>query len=551
MSGSLRHTKTTAPVVTAPKQSPLANEKPDIEHADVTDDPRKWSTARKTAILVTISGAAIIVGLGGNLYNPAIAQIESDLHASSGGISWSISLFILVQGCFPLVWSAISEIYGRKVVYIASFAFGIVGCIIAANAKTIGVLIGMRVIQAAGSSSVLSMGAATLSDLYDPQVRGTMMGIFYSAPLLGPALGPIIGGALTQAFNWRATFWFIAAFSGLCLLAFVFFSDTFRRERSLTYQTVLRRRLQERARHEVSNTSGRSSMSHDTMVSADHETRKDKMYPETSDGVPPVQKPAGATAEDLEAQKMPNINAGSSKVVEELKEIRLSFKDINPIRPIFLVLSRRNNLAILFSSGLLFAFSYSLAYTCSRTLSLKYEYDALTIGLVLLSFGIGSVLGSVLGGRWSDGVLAYLKSKNGGVSHPEMRLESTFIWMLFLPLSSAAYGWVAEKHVHVAAICVFLFLSGFFSIAIYASTLAYIVDANIGRSSPAVATNSTFRGLSAFVATEIAVPLQLAMGDGGLYTLWAGIIVISELLLLLVWWKGRSWREQAEKKESQ
>lgn len=86
--------------------------------------------------------------------------------------------------------------------YIASFAFGIVGCIIAANAKTIGVLIGMRVIQAAGcahssfskmpaaettdlseiysSSSVLSMGAATLSDLYDPQVRGTMMGIFYS-----------------------------------------------------------------------------------------------------------------------------------------------------------------------------------------------------------------------------------------------------------------------------------------------------------------------------------------------------------------------------------
>lgn len=295
--------------------------------------------------------------------------------------------------------------------------------------------------------------------LFAPCVS-THIAIFLSAPLLGPALGPIIGGALTQAFNWRATFWFIAAFSGLCLLAFVFFSDTFRRERSLTYQTVLRRRLQERARHEVSNTSGRSSMSHDTVVSADHETRKeDKMDSETSDGVPPVQKPAGATEEDLEAQKMPNINAGPSKVVEELKEIRLSFKDINPIRPIFLVLSRRNNLAILFSSGLywyllLISYIYSFQTLCDRVtfciqlfLSvhmfpnsltevwvrcadhrscppfLRHWWETLFLFLNLCSCSAGSVLGSVLGGRWSDGVLAYLKSKNGGVSHPEVRSD--------------------------------------------------------------------------------------------------------------------------------
>lgn len=44
-----------------------------------------------------------------------------------------------------------------------------------------------------------------------------------------------------------------------------------------------------------------------------------------------------------------------------------------------------------------------------------------------------------------------------------MRLESAFIWMVFLPISSAAFGWVSEKHVHVAAVCVFLFLAGFFS----------------------------------------------------------------------------------------
>lgn len=85
---------------------------------------------------------------------------------------------------------------------------------------------------------------------------------------------------------------------------------------------------------------------------------------------------------------------------------------------------------------------------------------------------------------------------------------------------------------------------------IYASTLAYIVDANTGRSSSAVATNSLFRGLFGFVAAEVAAPLQNAIGDGGLYTLWAGLLIISELLVVLVLIKGRKWRESAIAKES-
>lgn len=49
-----------------------------------------------------------------------------------------------------------------------------------------------------------------------------------SAPLLGPSLGPILGGVLTQMFNWRATFWFLAIFVGVCFLLFVPFKDTYR-----------------------------------------------------------------------------------------------------------------------------------------------------------------------------------------------------------------------------------------------------------------------------------------------------------------------------------
>lgn len=76
------------------------------------------------------------------------------------------------------------------------------------------------------------------------------------------------------------------------------------------------------------------------------------------------------------------------------------------------------------------------------------------------------------------------------------------------------------------------------------STLAYLVDANPGRSSSAVATNSSFRGTLAFVSTMVAVPLEDAVGDGWLYTGFAGLVIVMELLIVLVLRKGVSWREQ-------
>ena len=120
-----------------------------------------------------------------------------------------------------------------------------------------------------------------------------------------------------------------------------------------------------------------------------------------------------------------------------------------------------------------------------------------------------------------------------------MRLQSTLYFMPFLPLSVIAYGWVCQQHVHVSAICVMLFLAGLFSMfvssvkwnpvahahprfsrSIYTSTLAYIVDANTGRSSSAVAANSAFRGLTAFIATEVAAPLQVRERSSVLRGLW-------------------------------
>lgn len=488
----------------------------DIEHVPVNDDPRQWSHARKTTTLCIVSLATMVSTLASNIQNPSNSLIEEALHVTSSQISWTLATFQIIQGNFPLLWSAASEIKGRKPVYLVSSALFVVGSAVLALSKTIEVMIVMRALQAAGSSAAISISAATLADIYETHERGTMMGVFFAAPLLGPALGPILGGSLSQAFNWRASFYFLLICGAVVFLSFlILFKDTYRRERSLTYRSALQRLAPKK-----------------TVKSSNESTTAGQ-----DSGIP-----INDTEKQLQPRHVQDATSG-------LEDFRLSIQDINPFPPYFRILSRKNNVFILAANGLVFGFSYCLSYTCARTLANGYGYNAFNTGFVLLCLGVGSIAGSVIDGRWSDRVLANMKAANGGKCYAEMRLESSKLAMLWLPPSVIGYAWACEKHVNVAVICIMLVLIGFTSIWMYSSTLSYLVDANPGRSCTAVATNSSFRGSLAFVSVMTAVPLQDALGDGGLYTAWAGILVVMELLVMLVLYKGESWRRESEERE--
>jgi MFS family permease len=154
-----------------------------------------------------------------------------------------------------------------------------------------------------------------------------MMGIYYAAPLLGPSLGPLFGGVLTQIWNWRATFYFLTIIGGVVLISLFMFRDTFRRERSLTYQSAkrhaIRRAEEKRAKRE-----------------------------RNSDDA--VEKGGQPTSVDPET-------------------VKVTLIDLNPFKPIWSVLTRKNNLSILFPSGksvlannlFFFDFTYSRLALCS------------------------------------------------------------------------------------------------------------------------------------------------------------------------------------------
>lgn len=83
-------------------------------------------------------------------------------------------------------------------------------------------LIVMRILSAGASCAVTPIGAAAVADVWEVKEKGQAMSVYYVGLLLGPALGPVIGGALVQRWSWRATQWFQMAYGALILILISF-----------------------------------------------------------------------------------------------------------------------------------------------------------------------------------------------------------------------------------------------------------------------------------------------------------------------------------------
>ena len=166
------------------------------------------------------------------------------------------------------------------------------------------------------------------------------MGLYYAAPLLGPSLGPLVGGVVTKLFSWRATFYFLAIFGGVSLITFILFKDTFRRERSLAYQAALRK-----ARLEMRLTAAMPKV--DGTLALDNDARHGEMNAITSSVSDSVSKSARETLpKDLESQPQ------RTSVDTVCREPKVGLRHMQTFQPMLLVLGRPNNLCVLGASGM-------------------------------------------------------------------------------------------------------------------------------------------------------------------------------------------------------
>lgn len=152
-----------------------------------------------------------------------IPQLERHFGFGREVATLSLSIFIAGYCLGPLLWGPLSEILGRKPVFIlAMFVYTCfnVGCALAPN--TAGILV-FRFLAGTFAASPLTNSGGVIADLWDAKTRGIALSLFSLAPFAGPALGPIVSGFIgVSGTSWRWLFWVCTIFSGVCLALVVF-----------------------------------------------------------------------------------------------------------------------------------------------------------------------------------------------------------------------------------------------------------------------------------------------------------------------------------------
>jgi EmrB/QacA subfamily drug resistance transporter len=155
---------------------------------------------------VVVLGAIMSI-LDTTVVNVAINTLSRDFHTSLSTIQWVATGYTLALATvIPLTgWAA--DRFGTKRLYMTSIALFLMGSILSGTAWSAGSLIGFRVLQGLGGGMIMPAGMTILTQAAGPQRVGRVMAIIGVPMLLGPILGPILGGWLVDNASWRWIFY--------------------------------------------------------------------------------------------------------------------------------------------------------------------------------------------------------------------------------------------------------------------------------------------------------------------------------------------------------
>ncbi len=150
----------------------------------------------------------LLVGMDVTIVNVALPAIQKDLHATLAGLQWIMDAYTLVVASLLMLSGAMSDRFGRRRVFQIGLTLFIAGSLLCSLAHTIGQLIAFRAIQGLGASMLNPVALSIVANVFkDPRERARAVGIWGAVGGVSFALGPLLGGALTQSIGWRSIFW--------------------------------------------------------------------------------------------------------------------------------------------------------------------------------------------------------------------------------------------------------------------------------------------------------------------------------------------------------
>src|SRR6201985_1821139 len=158
---------------------------------------------RKWIIVVTIITSTIIELIDTTIVNVSINTMSGNLGAALDDTAWVIPAYAIANVLIIPMTSFLAEKIGRKQYYIGSIILFTLASAMCGFSNNLWELVGFRFLQGIGGGALLSTSQSILFETFPPKERGTASGIFSLGIIIGPSIGPVMGGYIVDNLSWQ------------------------------------------------------------------------------------------------------------------------------------------------------------------------------------------------------------------------------------------------------------------------------------------------------------------------------------------------------------
>src|ERR671929_1358249 len=180
---------------------------------------RKWWT------LAAVAVGLFMIMLDNTVVNVALPSIQQDLHIGTSELEWVVNAYALTFGVLLLTGGKLADLFGRRFIFVVGlviFTGASLWCGVSGGAES---LIAARTVQGIGAALMNPATLSIITATFPPRQRGMAIGIWAGVSAMARAIGPLVGGILTEKINWSWIFYINVPIGILGILAARIFVD--------------------------------------------------------------------------------------------------------------------------------------------------------------------------------------------------------------------------------------------------------------------------------------------------------------------------------------